>query len=72
VTRVAITTDRFDSVAPEYIGFGLEPVPVPCVDVVAAGEEALTRAGVAVRRIEAVTRVLAAPAPGAGGRRRER
>lgn len=48
MTRVAITTDRFDSVAPEYIGFGLEPVPVPCVDVVAAGEEVLTRARKAV------------------------
>jgi len=44
VTRVAITTDRFDFVAPEYVGFGLEPAAVPCVDVVAAGEEILTRA----------------------------
>jgi uroporphyrinogen-III synthase len=48
VTRVAITTDRFDSVAPVYSGLGLEPVPVPCVDVVAAGEEVLTRAREAV------------------------
>jgi len=48
VTRVAITTDRHDSVAPEYIGFGLVPVPVPCVEVVAAGEEALSRAREAV------------------------
>ena len=54
MTRVAITTDRFDSVAPEYIGFGLEPVPVPCVDVVAAGEEALTRARRAVSAADLV------------------
>jgi uroporphyrinogen-III synthase len=48
VIRVAITSDRFDSVAPEYLGVGLEPVPAPCVDVVAAGEEILTRAREAV------------------------
>lgn len=44
MTRVAITTDRFDSVAPEYLGVGLEPVPAPCVDVVVAVEGILTRA----------------------------
>jgi uroporphyrinogen-III synthase len=44
VTRVAITTDRFDLVASEYLGVGLEPVPVPCVDVVVAVEGVLTRA----------------------------
>jgi uroporphyrinogen-III synthase len=44
VTRVAITTDRFDSVASEYLGFGLEPVPAPCVAVVPASEGILTRA----------------------------
>jgi uroporphyrinogen-III synthase len=44
VTRVAITTDRFDSVASEYLGVGLEPLPVPCVDVVVAVEGVLTRA----------------------------
>jgi uroporphyrinogen-III synthase len=44
VTRVAITTDRFDSVAPVYLGVGLEPVPAPCVDVVVAVEGILTRA----------------------------
>jgi uroporphyrinogen-III synthase len=54
VSRVAITTDRFDSVAPEYVGFGLEPVPVPCVDVVAAGEKALTRAREAVSAADLV------------------
>lgn len=48
MTRVAITTDRFDAVAPEYSGLGLEPVAVPCVDVVAAGEEVLARAREAV------------------------
>jgi uroporphyrinogen-III synthase len=54
VTRVAITTDRFDSVASEYLGVGLEPVPVPCVDVVAAGEEALLRARRAVSAADLV------------------
>ena len=44
MNRVAITTDRFDSVAREYLGVGLEPVPAPCVDVVAAVEGMLTRA----------------------------
>lgn len=44
MTRVAITTDRFDSVASEYLGVGLEPLPVPCVDVVVAVEGVLTRA----------------------------
>jgi uroporphyrinogen-III synthase len=48
VTRVAITTDRYDSVAPAYIGFGLVPVPVPCVEVVVADEEVLSRAREAV------------------------
>ncbi|HSK07527.1 MAG TPA: uroporphyrinogen-III synthase [Acidimicrobiia bacterium] len=44
MTRVAITTDRFDAVAPEYSDLGLEPVSVPCVDVAVAGEEVLARA----------------------------
>ncbi|HSJ85321.1 MAG TPA: uroporphyrinogen-III synthase [Acidimicrobiia bacterium] len=44
MTRVAITTDRFDSVASEYLCVGLEPVPVPCVDVVVDAEGVLSRA----------------------------
>lgn len=54
MTRVAITTDRFDSVASEYLGVGLEPVRVPCIDVVAAGEEALLRARRAVSAADLV------------------
>ena len=41
MTRVAITTDRFDSVSPAYALRGLEPVPLPCLRVEPAGDEAL-------------------------------
>jgi uroporphyrinogen-III synthase len=44
VTRVAITTDRFDSVASAYALRGLEPVPIPCLRVEPAGDDALTDA----------------------------
>jgi uroporphyrinogen-III synthase len=54
VTRVAITTDRFDVVAPQYLTVGLVPVPTPCVEVVAAGEEILTRAREAASRADLV------------------
>ena len=33
MTRVAITTDRFDPVAPAYAVRGLEPAPLPCLRV---------------------------------------
>lgn len=44
MTRVAITTDRFDSVSPAYALRGLEPVPLPCLRVEPAGDDALTDA----------------------------
>ena len=44
MTRVAITTDRFDSVSSAYALRGLEPVPLPCLRVEPAGDEALTDA----------------------------
>ena len=44
MTRVAITTDRFDSVSSAYALRGLEPVPLPCLRVESAGDEALTDA----------------------------
>ncbi|HJU52350.1 MAG TPA: uroporphyrinogen-III synthase [Acidimicrobiia bacterium] len=42
--RVAITTDRFDSVAPLYREAGLEPIWLPCVRVEPASDEVLDRA----------------------------
>ncbi|HWL48713.1 MAG TPA: uroporphyrinogen-III synthase [Acidimicrobiia bacterium] len=44
MTRVAITTDRFDSVSSAYALRGLEPVPLSCLRVEPAGDEALTDA----------------------------
>ena len=44
MTSVAITTDRFDSVASAYAVRGLEPVPLPCLRVEPAGDEALANA----------------------------
>jgi uroporphyrinogen-III synthase len=41
VSSVAITNDRFETVAPVYLDSGLEPVPVPCVHVEPADERAL-------------------------------
>ena len=33
MTRVAVTTDRFESVASEYADAGLEPVALPCIRI---------------------------------------
>jgi uroporphyrinogen-III synthase len=44
VTRVAITTDRFDSVASAYARRGLDPVQLPCIHVEPAGSDALADA----------------------------
>ena len=44
MTRVAITTDRFDSVASAYALRGLDPVPLPSLRVEIAGDDALTDA----------------------------
>lgn len=46
--RVAITTDRFDAVAPVYLEAGLEPVPTPCVRIQGADPDVLERARIAV------------------------
>ena len=44
MTRVAITTDRFDLAAPPYAALGLDPVPVPCIRVAAVDAEVLVSA----------------------------
>ena len=44
MTRVAITTDRFETVAREFTGLGMEPVSTPCIRVETAGDRVLTRA----------------------------
>jgi uroporphyrinogen-III synthase len=48
--RVALTTDRFDSVAPLYIEAGLAPIWLPCVQVEPASDDALDRAREAAAR----------------------
>ena len=44
MTRVAITTDRFDLAAPAYTDVGLDPVPVPCIQIEPADTEVLASA----------------------------
>jgi uroporphyrinogen-III synthase len=44
VTRVAITTDRFETVAPHFTLCGLDPVPVPSVRLVPGERVTLERA----------------------------
>ena len=44
MSRVAITTDRFDLAAPPYSALGLDPVPVPCIRVEPADAEVLASA----------------------------
>ncbi|HJU80944.1 MAG TPA: uroporphyrinogen-III synthase [Acidimicrobiia bacterium] len=46
--RVALTTDRFDGVAPLYVAAGLDPISLPCVKVEPASEDVLARAREAV------------------------
>ena len=41
MSRVAITNDRFETVAPAYLDRGLEPVAIPCIHVEPAGEPVL-------------------------------
>lgn len=47
MNRVAITTDRFLSAAPQYSQAGLEPVPLPSIHPEPSGREALEAARVA-------------------------
>lgn len=42
--RVALTTDRFDGVAPLYVTAGLDPVWLPCLRVEPAPEDVMARA----------------------------
>lgn len=42
--RVAITTDRFGSVASSFARLGMKPLPTPCIRVVPADEDTLDRA----------------------------
>jgi uroporphyrinogen-III synthase len=42
--RVALTTDRFDRVAPLYVAAGLDPISLPCVKVTPASDDVLARA----------------------------
>jgi len=44
VTRVAITTDRFEKAASSYRRVGLEPVSLPCIRVQAAEDVVLAQA----------------------------
>ncbi len=44
MSRVAITTDRFEKVAVHFEALGLTPVEAPCVRIEAAGIETLDRA----------------------------
>lgn len=44
MSRVAITSDRFENVAGHFAALGLIPVEAPCVRVEAAGTETLDRA----------------------------
>lgn len=48
MTRIAITTVRFDEVASCYSSVGLEPVWLPCIRVETAGDEVLIDARKAV------------------------
>ncbi len=36
MNRVGVTSDRFDAVAPGYVEAGLEPVALPCIQIVPA------------------------------------
>ncbi len=47
MSTVAITNDRFETVAPAYLETGFEPVPIQCVRVEPADEDALGEARVA-------------------------
>jgi uroporphyrinogen-III synthase len=44
VTRVAITTDLFESAGRPFRRYGLEPVWLPCIRIEAAGEDVLAQA----------------------------
>lgn len=52
--RVAVTTHRYEAVAPAYTACGLEPVSLPCVRVEVAPEEVLA----SVREAVAATDVV--------------
>ena len=54
MTRVAVTTDRFDAVAPAYTSVGLEPVALPCVRVEVADARTLEQARIACTAAELV------------------
>ena len=44
MTRVAITTDRFESAGRPFRRFGLEPVALPCIRIEPAGADVLAEA----------------------------
>lgn len=44
MTRVAVTTDRFEEVAPTYARVGLEPIWLPCVRIEPAASTVLDQA----------------------------
>ncbi len=54
MSTVAITNDRFEIVAPVYLETGLEPVPIQCVQVEAADEDALGHARLAAAEAELI------------------
>ena len=47
MTRVAITTDRFESAGPSFLRYGLEPVSLPCVRIEPAAAYVLAEARMA-------------------------
>ncbi len=54
MTTVAVTSDRFIEAAPAYEGFGLTPVPLPCIRVHVAGEDVLEAARTAAENADLV------------------
>lgn len=44
MTRVAITTDRFDSACRPFLRYGFEPVPLPCIRIEPAAADVLAGA----------------------------
>lgn len=50
--RVAITSDRFAAVASEYAGLGLDPVSLPCIEVVPVPPAEIAGAREAAARTE--------------------
>ncbi|MGH8952307.1 MAG: uroporphyrinogen-III synthase [Acidimicrobiia bacterium] len=54
MTRVAITTDRFELAAPPYAALGLEPKPLPCIQVEPADTEVLTSARAAAAEADVI------------------